>query len=616
MKKNRMKSLNPGISKNQNTKSIDELAAEASIEEEKQPYKVPDNWFWTRLGSVTEINMGQSPIGEYTTNESKYTPLIGGPSDMGDLYPNISRYTTMPIKISKKDDIIISVRATLGRTNISNGIYCLGRGVAGITPIKIKPFFLINFFKYNTRFLYELASGTTFLQISKEGLSNFPLSLPSLEEQHRIVEKLDSMLGKIAAARELIQEARESFEARRNAILHKAFTGELTKKWREENKDVEPASKLMETIQNNIKIRYEEEIKKSEIRFGNRKNKFDNSIFESLEFDKNFKLPPKWAIHNIISIADSITDGEHVTPKRTEDGYLLLSARNIQNGYLNLDKVDHIPKEEYIRITKRCNPEEDDLLVSCSGSVGRVCRVPKDLKFGLVRSVALIKLQSNKYLSRYLEFLFQSDFLQNQISRLQKATAQANLFIGPIGRIVTVIPPLEEQKEIVKRLNSLLRNEEEAKELIDLENCLDSLERSILSRAFRGQLGTNDPQDKPAIELLKTILIEKEEMKRIEPKRIKKRIGDFMDKNELVIKSGKRFNLLEILKESNERMKPLSLLEKAGYNHENIEQFYMELKHLVENNEISEERPNDSDVFLGIKNHEDRKTLDKRFQEP
>ena len=87
---------------------------------------------------------------------------------------------------------------------------------------------------------------------------------------------------------------------------------------------------------------------------------------------KDGELPKGWKWVKLSEIASKITDGEHITPRRTSDGYLLLSARNIQNGYLSLSDVDHIPTDEYERIIKRCNPEHGDILISCSGSIGRV----------------------------------------------------------------------------------------------------------------------------------------------------------------------------------------------------------------------------------------------------
>ena len=93
---------------------IAELPISAFVPKEEQPYEIPRGWMWVRLGEVVQVIMGQSPKGEDTTDNSNYIGLIGGASDMGEMYPNISRYTMKPTKKSKINDIIISVRATLG----------------------------------------------------------------------------------------------------------------------------------------------------------------------------------------------------------------------------------------------------------------------------------------------------------------------------------------------------------------------------------------------------------------------------------------------------------------------------------------------------------------------
>src|SRR6185503_7116985 len=100
-----------------------------------------------------------------------------------------------------------------------------------------------------------------------------------------------------------------------------------------------------------------------------------------------------WDKTTIEEIATKVTDGEHVTPERTTSGVKLLSARNIQNGYIDIDYelVDYISQEEYERIKIRLNPEFGDVLMSCSGTVGRVTTVDITEPFSLVRSVALIK---------------------------------------------------------------------------------------------------------------------------------------------------------------------------------------------------------------------------------
>ena len=165
-------------------------------------------------------------------------------------------------------------------------------------------------------------------------------------------------------------------------------------------------------------------------------------------------LPTVWKVISIKKIAIKVTDGEHATPKRTKTGILLLSARNVQNGFINLDEVDFIPEYEYERIIKRCHPQEGDILVSCSGAIGRVCLVPKDLRFTLVRSAALIKPIKNIINPHYLMYSLQGNILQNQIHRSLNKSAQPNLFLGSINKLKIPLPPLEEQRKIAEILST------------------------------------------------------------------------------------------------------------------------------------------------------------------
>ncbi|RYX87133.1 restriction endonuclease subunit S [bacterium] len=128
-------------------------------------------------------------------------------------------------------------------------------------------------------------------------------------------------------------------------------------------------------------------------------------------------------------------------------------------------------------------------MISCSGSIGRVCRVPKNLKFVMVRSVALIKLDWNKYSSKYFEYLFQSPFLQKQIEKSKKATAQANLFLGPISNLETIICSSVEQEQIVQEIESRLSVCDKMEETITTSlQQAEALRQSILKKAFEGKL--------------------------------------------------------------------------------------------------------------------------------
>lgn len=174
-------------------------------------------------------------------------------------------------------------------------------------------------------------------------------------------------------------------------------------------------------------------------------------------FGDPFRNPKAWDVKCYEEICNCITDGEHSTPRRCDEGIYLLSARNVLNHCLQLNDVDYIDKEEYERIAKRIVPEENDILISCSGSVGRVCKVPKDIKFQMVRSVAILKLNEDIN-ATFMEWLIDSNYTQQQILQSVNQSSQANLFQGKIRKLKAIVPPIELQntfEDFVKQVDKL-----------------------------------------------------------------------------------------------------------------------------------------------------------------
>ena len=166
-----------------------------------------------------------------------------------------------------------------------------------------------------------------------------------------------------------------------------------------------------------------------------------------VELFGDLKLNPKgWSLYSFDELSDIITDGEHATPKRTSEGIYLLSARNVLNHAIQLDDVDYIDQEEYDRISKRIVPQEGDVLISCSGSVGRCCSVPAGLKFQMVRSAALIRFKK-EVLPIFAEYMITSEFVQDQINTAKTASSQANLFQGKIAKLQGFVPPKKLQEQ-------------------------------------------------------------------------------------------------------------------------------------------------------------------------
>lgn len=156
--------------------------------------------------------------------------------------------------------------------------------------------------------------------------------------------------------------------------------------------------------------------------------------------------PKGYPVKEFDEISVLITDGEHATPRRTDKGIYLLSARNILNHALQLDDVDYIDEEEYTRIARRVVPQAGDVLISCSGSIGRCCVVPEELRFQMVRSAALIRFVDTVK-PVFAEWLITSDELQRQISMSATQSSQANLFQGKIRKLRGYVPPMELQEQ-------------------------------------------------------------------------------------------------------------------------------------------------------------------------
>lgn len=182
-----------------------------------------------------------------------------------------------------------------------------------------------------------------------------------------------------------------------------------------------------------------------------------------------------WPIIALEELAELITDGEHSTPKRCDKGIYLLSARNILNHSLKLDDVDYIDEAEYDRISKRVIPKAGDILLSCSGSVGRCCMAPMEIKFQLVRSVALIRFKS-EITPIFAEHMITSDWFQRQINSLKTTSSQANLFQGRIKKLKGFVPDMNLQYEFIKVVNQINKLKSDVQKSIDETQLLmDSL---------------------------------------------------------------------------------------------------------------------------------------------
>ena len=224
-------------------------------------------------------------------------------------------------------------------------------------------------------------------------------------------------------------------------------------------------TKILDNVRNTIVL------KKQEIQ------KYDELIkARFIEMFGDLKSNEKdWDLKTFEEMSVLITDGEHSTPKRTKEGIYLLSARNVLNHSLQLEDVDYINRDEYLRIAKRVVPKKGDILISCSGTIGRCCSIPDSLQLQMVRSVALIRFKEviNPI---FAEYMITSDYLQEQINSSKTMSSQANLFQGKIRKLKGFLPPTELQQQFADFVQQVDKSREEVKKSLEkTQQLYDSL---------------------------------------------------------------------------------------------------------------------------------------------
>lgn len=502
--------------------SIEERLEQSIVAKEEEPYKLPSNWVWTRLENIGVWGAGGTPSRK---NQDFYLNGTIPWLKTGDLNNGIVTETEEYIteeaikkssaKIFKKDSIGIAMYgATIGKIGIFAKDMATNQACAVVKAFnEIENMYLFYFFKNVKERLIEKAKGGAQPNISQEILKNFPFNLPPLEEQKRIVEKLDSLFEKIQKIKEIIEEVKEKTTSRREAILSKAFSGELTEKWRGEN-HTENARELLVKINDEKLKLWEDECKKAEDEGRKKpakpKLKTIDEMLVGAE-EEPYKLPNNWVWTRLGDIVDvkggkRIPKGEEFSKEKTKNIYLRVT--DFKNRGIDFENLKFISDE----IAEKINNyriSSKDIYLSIAGTIGKVGIIPQKIDNSFLTENACKLTNINNIDQKFLLNLLESSLIKKEIKSSITSSGQPKLAIFRIENFPILLPPLEEQKEIVRVLDKVFEEENRISELISLENKIEILEKTILDRAFRGELGTGNNDDEPAIELLKKCLEER-----------------------------------------------------------------------------------------------------------
>ncbi|EBG5096560.1 restriction endonuclease subunit S [Salmonella enterica subsp. enterica] len=453
------------------------------ISEEEKPFELPVGWEWARLGEAFYIEMGQSPSSQYYNQSEEGIPFFQGKADFGKKYPTARYWCTSPTKLAQKNDVLLSVRAPVGPTNLSPYHCCIGRGLAAIRCLSDAPHeYLLYILKASQRRLEELATGTTFVAVSKTDIEPLLMPIPPLNEQIRIVDTIDRLMSlcdqleqhsltNLDAHQQLVetllttltdsQNADElaenwsrisehfdtlftteaSIDALKQAILQLAVMGKLVP----QDPNDEPASELLKRIaQEKAQLVKDGKIKKQK------------PLPPISDEEKPFKLPEGWEWCCIDDLT-FVSGGIQKQPKRrpVKNHFPYLRVANVQRGNINIDELERFELEPH-ELTFWSLKKNDILIVEGNGSADEIgrCAIWLAPIEKCVYQNHLIRVRG--IMEGYQEFIalyLNSPSGIKEMQRLAVTTSGLyNLSVGKIRGITIPLPPLNQQNLILSKM--------------------------------------------------------------------------------------------------------------------------------------------------------------------
>jgi type I restriction enzyme S subunit len=471
---------------------------------------IPDSWVTCYLEELLiGLESGSRPRGGVGGIE-KGIPSIGGEHLTYKGTFDFSSIRYVPEEFAKKmnkghirrnDILIVKDGATTGKTALVDGEFPYEHAVVNehvfiCRPSElIEPRFLFRYLmcKEGQDRILENFQGSAQGGINLTFASNTEVFLVPLNEQRRIVAKLEKLLSKVDACKERLGKVPIILRRFRQSVLASAYSGRLTTDWREKNPDVEPAEELLKRI-------------REKRRANNRRH--DISI-EKININNSFELPESWSFATIEEL--EIFIGSGITPLGGKSVYKLqgipfIRSQNVRSTGLVLEGVAYITSEMHNRMARTKLKDKDVLLNITGASIGRATYVPENFGEGNVNQhVCIIRLEK-EILPEYTTLYLNSPIGQDLIFSTQVGVTREGLNYDQIRSFILPIPSLLEQQEMVRRVEALFKVADQIEQRYKRARAyVDKLTQSILAKAFRGELVSQDPNDEPASVLLERI---------------------------------------------------------------------------------------------------------------
>lgn len=323
--------------------------------------------------------------------------------------------------------------------------------------------------------LIQNREGTTVQSVKYDTLLNLEITVPPESEQRRIISKVEELLGRVDACQKHLERIPLILKRFRQAVLAAACSGRLTEDWRKKRPSKIPAIPGVE-------------------------------VRESLDIE----LPSSWIEANLGALLSGLKYGTARRCDYSKKGSPVLRIPNVQNGAVDCADLKYaiLPKSE---LRELALDPGDLLMVRSNGSVSLVGRVAQvgDAQKGYAYAGYLMRLRPNRDFinQRYLALTLRLPSTRMQIEIPARSTSGVhNINSGEVRALVLPLPPMDEQIEIVRRVDSLFKFADQIEaRYTTAKVSVDQLTQSILAKAFRGELVPQDPMDEPASRLLERI---------------------------------------------------------------------------------------------------------------
>lgn len=494
--------------------------------------KFSKGWLETKLGIVctkpqygwTSSSSTEGKIKLLRTTDISHPPVRWDTVPFCEKIPeDLDKY------LIQINDILVSRAGSIGLSYRINEKDKIENTVFASYLIRFKPLINPEFVEYyllSNNYLGYISgfkSGIAVPNVNATKLCDMPFPLPPLAEQKRIATKLDAVLPRIEKLKERLNKSKELIKKFRQSVLNAAVTGKLTEEWNEN----------------------------------------------------------EWEYVNLMD--HSIKIGSGATPRGGRENYKdsgipLIRSLNVHFEGFNEDGLAFIDEKQASKLDNVIVKENDVLLNITGASIGRVTIAPKNMDGARVNQHVCIIRPIESILSKFLSIYLSSSVMQDFIVKENYGVTRQALTKTMIENFRIPLPSLDEQHEIVKRVDELFTITDKIKKRLEnLSQQIDDLGKSVLAKAFRGELVPTEADlaekeghcYETAEELLERIKTEKKkleaERKKRKPSRRRKKMKE-------------RISLIEIIKKYPNGITPENLFRKSVYDENQIDKFYAELK--------------------------------------